>query len=92
MRCVESQSFSVRRAEVLGVMASPGARRLRPRIQTLIPNDQHFIFDLKKISVREATQIKDPRRHLVENYEEFGERKPETSRRAGADPTKPETK
>jgi hypothetical protein len=92
MRCVESPSFSIRRAAVLGLMASPGARRLRPRIQALIPRDQHFIFDLKKISVRDATQVQDPRRHLVEDYEEFGERKPEISRSPGADSTKPETK
>jgi len=76
LRCVESPAFSIRRAAVTGLMASPEAQRLRPRLETLIPKEQHFIFDLKKVSVRDAIQVKDPTRHLAEGYEPFREQKP----------------
>jgi hypothetical protein len=76
LRCVESRSFSIRRAAVTGLMATDQGKKLRPKMEALIPKDQHFVFDLKKVRVNEAIQVKDPRRHLVRGYEDFGERKP----------------
>jgi hypothetical protein len=76
LRCVESSAFSIRRAAVTGLLATPEGQRLRPQMEAFIPKDQHFIFDLKKVPVREAIQVKDPTQHLTKGYEEFGERKP----------------
>jgi len=76
LRCVESRAFSVRRAAVTGLLATEQRKRLRPRLEALIPKEQHFIFDLKQIHVKDAIQVKDPRRHLIEGYQEFGENKP----------------
>jgi hypothetical protein len=77
LRCVESRAFSVRRAAVTGLLATEQGKKLRPRLEAMIPKEQHFVFHLKQIHVSEAIQVKDPRRHLVEGYQEFGERKPE---------------
>jgi hypothetical protein len=82
LRCVESPTFSIRRAAVTGLMATPDGQRLRPRMKALVPKDQQFIFDLKKVSVQEAIQVKDPTRHLTRAYEESGDQKP---RIAGSD-------
>jgi hypothetical protein len=76
LRCVESPAFSIRRAAVTGLMATPEGQRLRPRMEALVPEDQRFIFDLKRVAVREAIQVKDPRRHLTKPGEEHGEQKP----------------
>jgi hypothetical protein len=76
LRCVESPAFSVRRAAVTALMATPKGPRLRRRLEALVPKDEHFIFDLKRVSVSEAIQVKDPTRSLTRAYEEFGERKP----------------
>jgi hypothetical protein len=70
-------SFSIRRAAVMGVLAAPGGARHRRRMQGLIPADQHFIFNMKKVHVRDAVQVKDPRRHLAPHAQEFDSPKPE---------------
>jgi hypothetical protein len=57
-------------------MASPEGQRLRPRLGELIPKEQHFIFDLKRVPVRDAIQVKDPTRHLAEGREPFQGQKP----------------
>ena len=76
LRCAESPAFSIRRAAVNGLVASPEGQRLRPRLEALIPKEQHFIFNLKQVSVRDAIQVKDPTRHLSKNYEPFNGQKP----------------
>jgi hypothetical protein len=91
LRCVESPAFSIRRAAVTALMATPEGPRLRPRIEALIPKDQQFIFDLKKVSVREAIQVRDPTRHLSKAYDESVEQKPRIAERGhGSD--RPKTK
>ena len=57
-------------------MASAEGQRLRPQLEALIPKEQHFIFDLKKVPVQDAIQVKDPTRHLAKGYEPFREQKP----------------
>ena len=75
LRCAESPAFSIRRAVVNGLVASPEGQRLRPRLEALIPKEQHFIFNLKEqVSVRDAIQVKDPTRHLSKNYELNGQK------------------
>ncbi len=76
LRCVESPVFSIRRAAVTGLMASPEGHRLRPRLEELIPREQHFIFELKRVPVRDAIQVKDPTRHLAKRHEPFQGQKP----------------
>jgi len=80
LRCVESPAFSVRRAAVSGLMATREWQNLRPRMEAIIPKEQHFIFDLKNVSVRDAIQVKDPTKHLVEGYEPFRGQKPHIRR------------
>lgn len=92
LRCIESRSFSIRRAAVTGLMATPAGKHLRPQMEALIPKDQHFVFDLRKVHVSEAIQIKDPTRHLVKDYKDFGERKPEVSGSGRDSGNKPKTK
>lgn len=85
-------SFSIRRASVMGLLDAGDGRRLRKRMRALIPEDQHFIFDLKKTHVREAAQIKDPRRHLAEHAHDYGTSKPDLTRRSPEDADGPRTR
>jgi hypothetical protein len=64
MKCVESPSFSVRRAAVAGLMSTPYGDERRGEIEALVPPDQRFIFELRNVSVTEAEQVRDPTRHL----------------------------
>ncbi|MEO8496157.1 MAG: hypothetical protein ABI614_13890 [Planctomycetota bacterium] len=63
-------SISIRRAAVQGLLGSPQGDDLRGRIAECLPKDQRFLLDLKKLDVREAAQIDDPRRHLSEKGRE----------------------
>jgi hypothetical protein len=85
-------SFSIRRASVMGLLDAGDGRRLRKRMRALIPEDQHFIFDLKKAYVREAAQIKDPRRHLAEHAHDYETSKPDVIRRSPKDTDGPRTR
>lgn len=76
MKCVESRSFSVRRTAVTGLMSTPYGKERRSDIEAMVPLDQRFIFKLKKVSVTEAIQVRDPTRHLMSTYRESGEPKP----------------
>lgn len=77
VRCVESSSFSLRRAAVTGLMSMPEGKGLRRRMEALVPKEQHFVFDLKRVPVREAIQVEDPRRHLAKYDSDFDDRKPD---------------
>jgi hypothetical protein len=85
-------SFSIRRASVTGLLEARVGRSLRRKMQSLIPEEQHFIFDLKKTSVREAVQVKDPRRHLAKDAQDFREPKPDPIKRSPGDKDTPSTK
>ena len=92
VRCVESPSFSLRRAAVFGLMNSRKGKALRPRLKALVPKEQHFIFDLKKTAVRQALQVKDPTRHLAKDHKGYDERKPVIAGSGGDRPTTPTRK
>lgn len=92
MRCVESRSFSIRRAAVTGIMGTREGKKLRSRMEALIPKEEHFVFRLRKVHVSEAIQVKDPTRHLVKDYKDFGEHKPEVSGRGDRRGPNPKTK
>lgn len=59
-------SVSIRRAAVQGLRESPQGEDLRDRIASCLPKDQHFLLDLKRVSVDKVEQIADPTRHLSE--------------------------
>jgi len=59
-------SFSIRRAAAHGILAAPNGRRYASRIADLLPSDQRFILDMKRIDVRDVPQVRDPRKHLPE--------------------------
>ena len=63
---VDLPSFSIRRAAIQGLLASPRGDDLRNRLRECLPKDQAFLLDLKRIDVRDAPQVDDPQRHLSE--------------------------
>lgn len=92
MRCVESPSFSVRRAAVSGLMSMPYGDERRSDIEARVPSDQHFIFELKRIPVSEAIQVEDPTRHLAERSREPSEPKPAIPVEGGTGGQRPSTR
>lgn len=66
MEFFDVPSFSIRRAAVQGLLSTPKADDVRDRIRACLPEDQHFLLDLKPMDVRKAEQIDDPQRHLSE--------------------------
>jgi hypothetical protein len=63
---LEQPSLSVRRAAVQAIFATETGQSLRRRVANLLPEDQLFLLDVKRVDVREVSQIDDPQRHLVE--------------------------
>jgi hypothetical protein len=61
---VDLPSFSIRRAAIHGLLASPRGDDLRNRLRECLPKDQVFLLDLKQVDVRDAPQVGDPQRHL----------------------------
>ena len=61
---VDLPSFSIRRAAIQGLLASPRGDDLRNRLRECLPKDQAFLLDLKRVDVRDAPQVDDPQRHL----------------------------
>jgi hypothetical protein len=55
-------SLSIHRAAVQQLLQSPNASR--ERILSALPEDQHFLLDLRRIDVREAPQIRNPQQTL----------------------------
>jgi hypothetical protein len=92
MKCVESPSFSVRRAAVSGLMSTPYGDERRSDIEARVPSEQRFIFDLKQIPASEAIQVEDPTRHLAERYREPSEPKPAIPGQAGTGGQRPTTR
>lgn len=63
---LEQPSLSIRRASVQGILATSGGDALRGRVAALLPADQQFILDIKRVDVRAVPQIEDPTRHLAQ--------------------------
>jgi hypothetical protein len=61
---VRLPSFSIRRAAVEGVLATREGEQYRDRLVDLLPQDQRFILDLKRVDVREFHQIQSPQSTL----------------------------
>jgi hypothetical protein len=70
-QCLSTPSLSMHRAAVQQLLQAPDVPR--DRIVSALPQDQHFLLDLRRIDVREAPQIRDPQRTLVaEGFEAHG--------------------
>lgn len=63
---VRVPSLSIRRAAVLGILATGEEKDARKRLRKLLPEEQHFLLDIKRVDVREVEQIEDPESHLSE--------------------------
>lgn len=63
-------SLSIRRASVQAILATIKDRKVLGRMRELIPQDQHFLLEIKRIDVKDAPQIQDPQRHLTEKGRE----------------------
>ncbi len=59
-------SISIRRAAVQGLINSPRGDDYRDQIVRCLPKEQHFLLDLKRVSVDKFEQVRDPREHLSE--------------------------
>lgn len=57
-------SISIRRAAVHGIMSTSKDKKVREKLKELLPNEQHFLLDLKPIDVRDVPQIKNPKQYL----------------------------
>ncbi len=64
IECIKLPSFSIRRAAIQGIFSTNQADQLKERIKDLLPEDQHFLLNLRRVSVREVPQVKDPTSHL----------------------------
>lgn len=65
LQALEEPSISMRRAAVQAILASPDGASLRPRLSTLLPADQQFLLDVRRVDVRDVPQVGDPTRHLA---------------------------
>jgi len=70
MEFVRLPSFSIRRAAVMGLLATKDADQFREEIKSMLPDDQQFILEMRRIEVREAPQVMDPTRHLRDKLRE----------------------
>jgi hypothetical protein len=59
-------SLSIRRAAVQAILATTAKKDIRKRLVALLPKEQHYLLDIKRIDVRKAPQIEEPERHLTE--------------------------
>lgn len=76
--CVESPSFSVRRAAVQGLITSPRGDDLRDEIAACLPKEQQFLINLKRVQVQDVEQITQPYRYLSETAQQREADKPPT--------------
>lgn len=67
---LEQPSLSIRRATVQAILATRGGQDLRGRIAELLPRDQQFLLDIKRVNVQDVPQVRDPRIHLNESVGE----------------------
>ena len=70
MECVRLPSFSIRRAAVMGLLATRDAGQYRDEIKSLLPEDQHFMLEMRSVEVQEVPQVRDPTRHLRDRLRE----------------------
>ncbi len=62
---LEVPSLSIRRAAVQAILATKEGQGLRTRVAALLPADQQFLLDIKRVGVHDVPQITNPQRHLV---------------------------
>lgn len=69
-QCLGTPSLSIHRAAVQQLLQSPNVSR--ERIVSALPEDQHFLLDLRRIDVREAPQIRNPQQTIFKPVERHG--------------------
>jgi hypothetical protein len=69
-QCLGTPSLSIHRAAVQQLLQSPNVSR--ERIVSALPEDQHFLLDLRRIDVREAPQIRNPQQTIIKAVETHG--------------------
>lgn len=69
-------SLSMRRAAVQAILASPNGEQWRGRISEILPPEQHFLIDIRRVGISDIPQVRDPRVHLVEGAGEESEPPP----------------
>ena len=62
---LEQPSLSIRRASVQAILATREGQSLRARVAVLLPQDQQFLLDIRRVDVREVPQINNPQKYLA---------------------------
>lgn len=83
-QCLGTPSLSIHRAAVQQLLQSPNVSR--DRIVSTLPEDQHFLLDLRRIDVREAPQIRNPQQTLTPGSPSRGQASSPPSERPGEEP------
>jgi hypothetical protein len=73
-QCLATPSLSIHRAAVQQLLQSPNVPR--ERIVSALPQDEHFLLDLRRIDVREAPQVRNPQQTLASGFQASGIREP----------------
>ncbi len=63
--CLDRPSISIRRAAIQSLITTPNGQQYRDRIAHSLPDDQRFLLDLRRISVHEAPQVRNPEQFLT---------------------------
>lgn len=53
-------SLSIRRAAIQGILATKDGQQLRGQMAERLPRDQQFLLDIKRVTVRDVPQVRDP--------------------------------
>lgn len=64
---LKQPSLSIRRATVQAILTVDEGKKKRKLIAGMLPEDQHFLLDIKRTKVEDVPQIKEPQRHLKES-------------------------
>jgi uncharacterized lipoprotein YbaY len=64
-QCLARPSLSIRRAAVQQLLQIPGGHQYRERIAAALPEDQHFLLNLRRMDVRDVPQIRNPEQLLA---------------------------
>lgn len=62
---LQQPSLSIRRASVQAILATREGQSLQSRMAALLPQDQQFLLNIRRVDVREVPQINDPQKYLA---------------------------
>ncbi len=83
---LKQPSLSIRRAAVQSLYGAAGSsKRVRDRMASLLPENERFLLDLKRVDVTDVPQVSRPQRHLSQAGREGRAEPPPAFRRESED-------